>query len=317
MKQTSIGGITLLFLARLLIPGIATGHEDEGVLKTKSFTSAAVHLDRAYLIMQGPVSKSEAVLGDPSDGNELWIKSFRVDITDNNGVPRPQNLCHAWANFGSRPGDQNLMSISQGMAEMKFPEGYGMPLKNDQEKILFHIQALNNEDKIDRSINYKMTLSYYSESDAKKLGLKALHQQTVMIKSEDAKAESSAYAKQSGLKDPQSEGALFFVPPGSHDYRSDATPYLAGGGTIHFIKLHLHTYGETVSLVDKTLNKVVWQGWGDTDTHDKALSHTDYYSSPTGITIDPRHQYEVLAHYNNPTQKTIDAMAVLRLYIGK
>jgi hypothetical protein len=86
--------------------------------------------------------------------------------------------------------------------------------------------------------------------------------------------------------------------------------------TIHFIKLHLHAYGESLALIDKTDGKTLWKGWGESDVAQDALTKTDFYSSTEGLKIKASHQYELVTVYNNTTKHPVDAMAVLRLYVS-
>jgi len=110
-------------------------------------------------------------------------------------------------------------------------------------------------------------------------------------------------------------GPMFYVPPGRHSYSSIIPSQQLSDFTIHFIKLHLHTYGESLSLVDDTAHKTLWKGLGTTDAKTTMLTETDHYSSSTGIRIDPSHVYRLETIYNNPSNHLIDAMAIVRLYV--
>jgi hypothetical protein len=43
--------------------------------------------------------------------------------------------------------------------------------------------------------------------------------------------------------------------------------------------------------------------------------HMGEFRSAGGIVVDPSHQYELRAEYNNTTSKDVDAMAIMYLYL--
>ena len=86
-------------------------------------------------------------------------------------------------------------------------------------------------------------------------------------------------------------------------------------GLIHFIKIHLHPYGESVALIDKTTGQVVWKGNAINHPDRAQIVDIDSYSSTTGIPIYKDRNYELVTTYNNPTAQTVDAMAVMRVFV--
>ena len=108
----------------------------------------------------------------------------------------------------------------------------------------------------------------------------------------------------------------WLVPPGRQVLRSDVEPgVIEFDGLIHFMKLHLHPYGESVTLIDKTAGEEVWKGYAKNHPERAHLIDVDFYSSTTGIPIYKDRDYELVTVYNNPTDHPIDAMAVMRLYV--
>ena len=105
----------------------------------------------------------------------------------------------------------------------------------------------------------------------------------------------------------------FLVPPGRHKCsRVYPKGAFSEDTSIHFIKVHLHQYGQSISLVDKTANKVLWQGHAKTEKNQ--IESVDYYSNSDGIQIFANHDYEIVSEYWNKSTKNADGMAVLRMY---
>ena len=108
----------------------------------------------------------------------------------------------------------------------------------------------------------------------------------------------------------------WLVPPGRQVLRSDVVPgVIQSDGLIHFIKIHLHPYGQSVTLVDKETGEEVWKGFAKNHPERAHLLSVDSYSSGDGIPIFKDRAYELITVYDNPTNAPIDAMAVMRLYV--
>ena len=226
-------------------------------------------------------------------------------------------------------GDQHMMTVSEGLDEMKFPPGFAAKVENTPSNAYILAQALNNNDNIDKNLSYKLTVGYLDDAAAEKYKIQPLRTVSVAVMGKDAEKVNGGksseicrgqdeYASPTVGKGVTPSVVHFDVPPGRHEYRSliDKGSSFYLGGTIHYIKLHLHPYGESISLVDKTAGKTLWQGKVSTAAGRAALTDVDYYSSAEGIVIDTTHDYEVVSVYNNTTNKLTDAMAVLRVYIS-
>ena len=119
---------------------------------------------------------------------------------------------------------------------------------------------------------------------------------------------------------PRSHGTTatdhWLVPPGRQVVRSDVRAgAIQFDGMIHFIKIHLHPYGESVALVDKATGEEVWKGRANNHPERAHLLAVDSYSDTAGIPIHRERDYELITVYDNPTDRPIDAMAVMRLYV--
>ena len=275
-------------------------------IRTQTITLGPVRVNKVYPIMVGPSVGEAAHVGDEELGDDIWVIGYRVDVMDSKGAPQTlAHLCHAWAYDVDRP-KMGLMTVSQGMAEMDLPKGYAIRLENKLGNVMLSAQTMNDDPAVDKTLSFKMTFRYVESPEGVRMGLKPLRQVAVWVKPDDVSPEH--FSK---------DDALFYVPPGFHEYHSQIRdPLFYTGGTIHMIKLHLHAYGESVALFDKTTGKVVWKGYGKTDPDRHIVVKTDSYSSSEGIKTDKTHDYELIATYNNTTATPVDAMALLRLYVA-
>lgn len=287
-------------------------------------TLGPLHIKDKYISMTGPVVRGNATLEGP-----VWVTGFRVDVVNEKGEREsPEYLCHAWVTLGHRfeLADQKTMTISEGLEEMVFPQGFAIRVEDAPGNLSLLAQALNNNEKVDKNLSYKLTVSYVDDDTAKKQGLRHLRTISVAVMAKDANPEGSSEIcrtqdEAAGVSMMAGGKSLvhFDVPPGRHAYKSIIprdSPFYAGG-TIHYIKLHLHPYGESITLADKTTGETLWSGKAQMAENGRALlTDTDFYVSAEGLKIDTSHEYEISSVYNNTTDRVTDAMAVLRLYVA-
>ena len=299
---------------------------EETALKKSSYTLGPVQVREKYISMTGPVLTDKVSLGTDTP---VWVKGFRVDVVDAKGEKESSEyLCHSWLTLGKpEAGDQKMLTSSEGLEDMSFPPGFAVRVEAKPDNAALLAQVLNNNEKTDKNLAYKLTVNYIDDATARQFGVRPLRTVSVAIMAKDANPEGGSEICRTqdeiGEPMPAAPGAAksvvhFDVPPGRHEYRSvvpkESPLYL--GGTIHYIKLHLHPYGESVALLDKTTGKEVWSGRVRTGAGRAILTDIDFYSSVEGIKIDTTHDYEVVSVYNNTTDKLTDAMAVLRVYVS-
>jgi len=214
------------------------------------------------------------------------------------------------------------MSVSQGTKTVTLPEGFAFVMPNDPETKLTLIGMLenNNHPVNDQKAVMKYTIDYYSDEDAKKSKLKKLETLNMV-----GRPDAPAVHHPSPMK-PKMKPHHWMVPPGRHTYRSALmrpmfrTPGnpmgISEGTRIHFMRPHLHGYGESVALIDKTAGKTLWKGSAENATELRHVISVDFYSDSDGIPLYPNHEYELEIVYNNPTQEPVDAMGALRAFVS-
>jgi len=110
----------------------------------------------------------------------------------------------------------------------------------------------------------------------------------------------------------------WIVKPGREENHTPVTKLLAlpFDTTIHHIAVHLHPFAESLTLVDKTTGKVVYEAKTEQLGAGKiGLAHVDSFSSEEGIPVYKDHEYELVSVYNNTTNEEQDSMAVMLLYL--
>ncbi len=234
-------------------------------LKTLEFFVEGFHIDKKYLSMEGPEKKLPVKSAWGTAGSAVWVKSMTVEILDEDREPlSAEFLCHAWLAFRS-PKSGGMMSVSQGTKTVTLPEGFAFVMPNDPDTKLTLVEMLenNNHEVIDQKAVMKYTIGYYSDEEARKSKLKKLETLNMV-----GRPDAPAVHHQSPMK-PKLNPHHWMVPPGRHTYRSALTrpmfrtpgnPLGISEGTrIHFMRPHLHGYGESVALIDKTTGKTVWK----------------------------------------------------------
>jgi hypothetical protein len=222
-------------------------------------------------------------------------------------------------------GSHSFFVISQGQDEIRFPKGFGMPVDNSPgRRYDLNVMVLNNNyPNIRRKLDFKATITYVKESEAKKQGMVPLSLVAASIycptdpKEAAPGQEVCRPASPGQMEGPGHSTGHWFVPPGRHTYRQAVSLALAKDTTVHYIMAHLHPHAESVELRDVTTHQAVWTGkvLNDSDPAKSLLLKTDNFSSAQGRSLYKDHQYEVVAVYNNPTGKDIDAMASFWIYV--
>jgi len=101
-------------------------------------------------------------------------------------------------------------------------------------------------------------------------------------------------------------GDMYFVPPGK-DIRETKFS-LPFAGKIHAMGTHIHPYGVSIELFNVTRNEQVWKAVGERDANG-TLVKMPVYQNPVGYAVGKEDQFKLIATYDNPTQKPVDAMA--------
>jgi hypothetical protein len=282
-------------------------------------------LDRIYPSMTGPRKTHRIVLGN-ADDKKVWVTGFRAEVLDGqNNAASQQFMCHTALDVVGRDGTGaanyrgQAFTVSQGQTAIEFPRGFAMPVPNasDMQQDLL-VQVLNNnEPKIHRELNFRTTLRYFGDHDAHQRKLIPLKLTGGSVSPLLDLVRPVGREEVFAMPDGKLSTIHWLVPPGRQVTSTEIALNLAHDTTVHYIWMHVHPYAESVELRDKTANQTVWKGSvrNDPDPKRAEVLATDTYSSPNGIALHHDHRYEVIATYDNPTPRNVDAMASLWMYV--
>jgi hypothetical protein len=74
------------------------------------------------------------------------------------------------------------------------------------------------------------------------------------------------------------------------------------------IGTHIHPYGVSIELINSTRNQSVWKAVGSKDQSGK-LTAMPVYINGDGYDVDKGDRFKLVAVYENPTSRNVDAMA--------
>ena len=298
--------------------------------------------------MKGPKAEDVVGLGEVGRGNELlWITAQYTEIVAGGPVTTtsPEFMCHSNLGFrqgkrheeifGSQPGIR-LFTLSQGQMEVRFPEGFGVPVMSRQP-LMLQSQVLNlNEQPEKLAVRHRITVEFVRQSDLETAmkPLRVLSAQGMVAMNEHERhyglAEASSEQHGPGCSVGELAGERVFkdsagrrfiahwvVKPGRQENRTLVTHWMKVpfDTTIHFIAVHLHPFAESASLTDLTSNKLVFRSEARGPEGRIGLTSVESYASKEGLPIYRGHDYELKSVYQNTSDEDQDSMALMFLYV--
>jgi hypothetical protein len=320
------------------------------IVRLQSFFSPPYKIDKKFKSMMGPYKTQKIYLEDPEKQELLWITGYQAEIVDaEKKTPMPPDfMCHSnldydvkkhkllfgWKQYPS----PRLFTLSQGRLDVKFPEGYGVPIVSGKALTL-NTQALNhNIENPDIEVRVKSSVQYVRDKDLKQ----PIHPLTMSTANGLVLVDGKDGVFDIGTPDPKIHGrgsdkgeavnfsehyvkdhfgrkfsAHWVVPPGKHEYRSLVTQFmrLPYDTTLHYAAAHLHPFAESVELWDRTENKSILKILAKNRTEGIGLTQVNSYSDKKGIPLYQYHQYDLITVYNNLSGQNQTVMSVMFLYI--
>ncbi len=258
------------------------------------------------------------------------------------------HMCHANLDFeakdyydrfpGAPPISGRVFTLSQGQQEIRFPEGFGIPVTSDLP-ITLATQVLNlTLPEADMNVRHKVDVLFVRDTEVEGEmvplyqgaveGFKALGEARFYGFSEDELEHdelgpgcSVGQAAVAGDADEDRLGQKFtahwVVPPGREVNRTNVTRFLnlQADTTVHYIAVHLHPFAERLTLNDLTTGEEVYTARVTPRADKVGIERIEHYSSKEGILLHKDHQYELVSHYNNTSDADVDSMAVMYLYL--
>ena len=150
--------------------------------------TAPMHVDQIYTSMAGPFERLSV------DTNGLdWITAYRTVVveTPDSELIGDEFFCHSQLQLVN---GMRMMVTATGADEVRFPEGFGMPMGQilrDLPPNLRHLTMLgmvlnNHESPVDRWAAIRATLEYYSDEEVgSPPKLKELYKSSLTVQVED------------------------------------------------------------------------------------------------------------------------------------
>jgi len=321
-------------------------------IHSRTVVSAPYRIDKKYPSMRGPYGFDDVELL-PTDGpvELLWIVGYTTEVIDGTTTePRSQEfMCHANLDFEASdyyerfpqapPLSGRVFTLSQGQQDIRFPEGFGIPVTSDLE-ISLATQVLNlTVEDADLLVRHQVDVHFVRDSEVQGQmiplyqgaveGFKALGDARFYGFSEDevdpdelGPGCSLGQAAIAGDNDEDGHGQQFtahwVVPPGREVNRTNVTKFLnlQADTRAHYIAVHLHPFAETLTLTDLTTKSTVYEAHVTPSKGRVGIDRVDFYSSAEGLPLYKDHQYELTSTYNNTSDQDVDSMAVMYLYLA-
>lgn len=313
--------------------------------------SPVYHIDKIYPSMVGPWSQVAIRLLDQSQPELVWITGAEVEMLDATGRNRMADelMCHVNLDLNSevhreqmgisKDLDGRLFTLSQGQLKVAFPAGMGIPVRSDLPLDMV-TQVLNlNIERPNLDVRHHVTIHFVRDAEVKK-PMVPLYESGVSSQV-SLEGEALTYdildhgsgTQISGMCIPGQNavnwgenedrwGRKFsghwVVPPGKQKNITRCTsimnvPY---DTRLYAIAVHVHPFAETLELRDVTENRSIFKSHAVNYRDRIGLESITSFASEQGVPIYKSHEYEMIATYNNTSQKNADSMAVMYLYLG-
>jgi hypothetical protein len=321
---------------------------------TKEITSNSYHIDKIYPSMRGPYGFNDLELEQDAESKPelVWIVGYKSTVVDaTSGLPMSQEfMCHAnldiptkeyFEEFPTSPSiSGRVFTLSQGMQDIHFPPGMGIPVMSDL-KLSLVTQVLNlNLEQVQMDVKHKVEVYYVRDAelhgramvplfqaaaegfkalgDARYYGFSATDESDPSMHGAGCEVGTSAVGGD-GDDDPlgQKFTAHWVVHPGREVNRTNVTKFLnlPYDTKAYYIAVHLHPLAESLELYDLTAKSTVYHADVTPSKGRIGIDHIDHYESAEGLQLYKDHEYELISVYNNTLDHDMDSMAVMYMYL--
>jgi hypothetical protein len=340
MRTGAIAASVIATVLSGLWLGCSPTDEAGAVVHTTESDTDTYDIDRIYRSMRGPTDTKFVTIGEPGEDEPVWITGLGVEPLEPSGTHEledgDQFICHVnvshqdrnvWAQEMAKRQQQgrsvpfNWFTLVQGHYSIDFPEGFGLPAHTGQVFRVFSMAQNQDQDRKPFGMRIRSSLRYVYDRDlARPMTPLNKFSWDVRVAAPFFDGEKEIPHDESCANDEthgSDEAVLHFaVPPGRHVYRStvNAAGKLPFDTTAHYISAHLHVYGESLELIDKTAGKSLFISRATNNARHTGIADMPHFSSVEGIPIYRNHEYELVATYDNTSGRVTDAMAVVYVY---
>ena len=304
--------------------------------------SETLRIDTTYHSMEGPYHQLQFKLAPNEQPDTVWITAMSADVVAPDSTPLPvEFFCHANLDYDAdihrrlfatqRLTSSRLFTLSQGHETMRFPAGFGIPVRTDEPLTLITQVLSNNGVEASKDVRVRIRLHYVRRDEQP---MRAL-----FLTSAIGAVSTDGHSGHFGMHDDHQMGAgtsgvaksaheyrdtlgqrfsgHWVVPPGKHRVRTVVTKLmnLDADTRVHYIGVHVHPFAQRITLRDMTTDEEVFTSVITPLQGRIGISKVTDFSSIRGLQLYANHHYELIADYENPTTQNVDAMAVLFLYV--
>lgn len=302
--------------------------------------SPTFYIDGIYKSMEGPKSSNFIQLSQ--DSTLLWITGFHVKALDSKTRNRISNdfICHTNVDFNDvkyfsnfhleqRIGTQypRMTSLSHGLENFSFPKGYGVPMKGN-DLLYVTTESLNhNHPEANYFIKHEVAIDYLQKQTA----MKPLMCRTVFVMLPYDKADPFKEPTDPGkdycmpvetknhsyeMADGSVLSGHWVIPTGKHSYHSsiDDQLQITDSLRLHAAATHVHPFATSLSIYDKTANKVIFRCNIQNHKDRIGITKIDAFSSEAGVWMYKNHHYDLIEEVDNTTKVDQDMMGSMFLF---
>jgi len=349
MKRRALRVVFWILLAALFLPWNLPAQEDS--IHTLELFTQDFTVDRRYPSMQGPMDTRTFHLLENQKPELLWIVGYEALPVELDGKKPLSSsfLCHSNLEFDlsqhrqafawKKSGIARLFLISQGLSEVQFPKGFGIPVMSNEtmkyESMLLNLNLVNQTLKL----KHRIKIFYVRDKDLKS-SMKPLYA-VGAVGAKLLQGKDGFY----GMNQPSHPMKGMGCSLGIHALNDDRITFNDGQGRkftghwlvkpgreeshtpqnrlwelpfdtmLHYANVHLHPFAESIELKDLTMGKTVFKSHARQIDQGIGLAHVDHFSSEKGVPLYKDHEYELVTVYNNPTSVNQDAMSTMILYV--
>lgn len=247
--------------------------------------------------------------------------------------------------------NSRIFTLSEGQTRLEFPEGFGIPIPGNQGLDMVSQVLNHHQNEIHLESRHHVQFDYLKDSELNS-PMKALYQQSIFVTKQiagpagsyglselcidhhldsnalkgNAPAHDCSIDISSKHYDPyrDSHGRIYTghwrLPIGRDTLTTDVTRMLdlQEDSRIHMIGVHLHPYGQSLSLWDKSNDSLLYSAELKPKSDGFGFDTIGYYKSTEGIPVYLDHQYELVSVYNcTDSVEEHTAMAVMYLYLSE
>lgn len=297
------------------------------------------YIDGIYKSMEGPKATNYVQL--TTDSTIVWITSFEVKALDSKTKKLISNdfICHTNVDFNDvnyysglnlkdRIGKQypRMTSLSHGLEKFSLPNGFGIPMKGN-EFLYVTTQSLNhNLPEENRLIKHEVSITYSKDKKLKPLMSRTVFIELPYDKNDPFKEPLDPASNQcipvetKNHSYPDGKGNMlsghWVIPKGKKTYESsiDSQLQMKDSLRLHAAAVHVHPFTTSITLLDKSTNKIVFKSNVINHKNSIGLTKIDAFSSEEGVWMYANHKYILTMDVNNTSSIQQDMMGSMFLF---